>query len=71
RDVLTIIAGRDERIINRDMMTELKKLSQELSPEMVFDINSLVKRGASGLSYGIKIQHLVPVLLAEGKKVAQ
>ncbi len=71
RDVLAIIAGKDETIINRDMVTELKKLSQKLSPETVFEINSLVKRGASGLSYGIKIQHLAPVLLAEGKKVAQ
>lgn len=71
RDVLTIIAGRDEAIINRDMIPELKKLAQELVPELIFEINGLVKRGVSGLSYGIKIQHLAPVLLAEGVKIAQ
>jgi len=71
RDLLAIISDRDEAIINRDMIPDLKKLSQELEPDTIFEINSLVKRGTSGLSYGIKIQHLAPVLLAEGRKVAQ
>ncbi len=71
RDLLAIISDRDEAIINRDMITDLKKLAQELEPDMIFEINNLVKRGTSGLSYGIKIQHLAPVLLAEGRKVAQ
>lgn len=71
RDILSILAGQNETIINRDMTTDLEKLSQKLTPDTIFEINQLVKRGASGLSYGIKIQHLAPVLLAEGRKVAQ
>ncbi|RLE19366.1 MAG: hypothetical protein DRJ14_00845 [Acidobacteria bacterium] len=69
RDILAIIANRDDAIINRDMISDLKKISRRLTPDMVFEIISLVKKGTNGLSYGIRIQHLAPVLLAEGKKV--
>ncbi len=68
RDLLTIISGKEDATINRDMVPELKKLSQKITPEAIFQLNRLVKKGASGLSYGIKIQHLAPVLLAEGAK---
>ncbi len=71
RDILTVIAGRDEAIINRDMIPELRTLAQELEPDLIFEINGLVKRTASGLSYGVKIEHLAPVLFAEGVKIAQ
>ncbi len=71
RDILAIFSGNKRAIINRDMGVDLEQLAQSMDPDTIFEINSLVKRGASGLSYGIKIQNLVTVLLAEGKKVAK
>ncbi|NOZ12939.1 MAG: DNA polymerase III subunit delta' [Acidobacteria bacterium] len=68
RDILAVISGKENAVINRDMTPELKRLAQKITPEAVFQLNRLVRKGASGLSYGIKIQHLAPVLLAEGVK---